>query len=355
MTLVGGTLSDMWAIRERGKAMAVFSLMPFLGPSMGPLIGGWICTGVKDENTSRYGYAWRWIYWVLFIFLFVCWILISTVPETLAPVLLTRRAKRLRAETGDDSYRSHYELHKKSLGENLRISLSRPIILLVREPIVALISLYMSVIYGCLYMFFFAYPYVYMTLKGYSEGITGLMFLPIVLGTLIATFMAPFINNHYIRLSEQYNGRPPAEMRLIPMMYGCWLVPIGLFSFAWTTYPSLSWAGPAFSAIPCGTGFLLLYNSANNYLVDCYQHYAASALAAKTFVRSIWGACVVLFTLQMYARLNAQWATSLIAFICLACCAIPYLFYFKGAAIRKFSKYAYSPEAEENGEKTTQV
>ena len=43
-----------------------------------------------------------------------------------------------------------------------------------------------------------------------------------------------------------------------------------------------------------------------------------------------------------YHRVGFEWAGSILAFIALACCAIPYLFYFKGAAIRKHSKYAYS-------------
>jgi hypothetical protein len=98
---------------------------------------------------------------------------------------------------------------------------------------------------------------------------------------------------------------------------------------------------------PVGFGFIFLYNSANNYLVDSYQHQAASALAAKTFLRSFWGAAVVLFTVQMYDRLGDQWASTLLAFIGLACCGIPFVFYFFGARIRAHSHYAYS-EDEEN-------
>ena len=81
--------------------------------------------------------------------------------------------------------------------------------------------------------------------------------------------------------------------------------------------------------------------------MDTYQHQAASALAAKTFLRSFWGASVVLFTGQMYDRLGYQWASSLLAFIALACCAIPFILYFKGAVIRKHSRFAYAPTPEE--------
>ena len=86
--------------------------------------------------------------------------------------------------------------------------------------------------------------------------------------------------------------------------------------------------------------------------MDTYQHQAASALAAKTFLRSMWGASVVLFTEQMYDRLNYRWASTLLAFIALACCAIPYVFYWKGESIRRYSKYAFADDEEQgNGEK----
>jgi hypothetical protein len=48
----------------------------------------------------------------------------------------------------------------------------------------------------------------------------------------------------------------------------------------------------------------------------------------------------------MYHRLGYEWAGSLLAFIALVCCAIPYLFFFKGEQIRRFSKFAYSADEE---------
>ena len=80
--------------------------------------------------------------------------------------------------------------------------------------------------------------------------------------------------------------------------------------------------------------------------VDTYQHQAASALAAKTFLRSMWGAGCVLFTEQMYHRLGYQWASSLLAFLGLACCAIPYVFWFYGERIRSMSRFAYVEDEE---------
>jgi hypothetical protein len=176
------------------------------------------------------------------------------------------------------------------------------------------------------------------------------MFIPIAVGVIASACCAPFVNKHYLTVVAKHAGRPPPEARLVPMMITCWFIPIGLFIFAWSSYPQLSWVGPSIGGgFPVGFGFIFLYNSANNYLVDSYQHQAASALAAKTCIRSFWGASTVLFTGQMYSRLGYQWASSLLAFIALACCAIPYVFYFKGENIRKYSRFAYKGEDEETG------
>lgn len=339
MTIIGGTLADMWKSEERGVPMAAFSAAPFLGPAIGPLIGGFL----SDAK------GWRWLYWFQLILAGSVYILITfTVPETYAPTILAARAKKMRAKTGEQDWVTEQELDMRPLGQRLRIFLIRPFQLLFGEPIVLFVSIYMSVLYGLLYMFFVAYPIVYQGGKGYSSGITGLMFIPIALGVLCSAACAPLVNKHYLTIYNKFNGSPPAEARLIPMMLSCWLIPIGLFIFAWTSYPRILWLGPAIGGFPVGFGFIFLYNSANNYLVDSYQHQAASALAAKTFLRSFWGAATVLFTNQMYKRLGYQWASSLLAFIALACCAIPFVFYRFGAAIRKRSKYAYSGDDSEN-------
>ena len=339
MTLVGGTLADLWRNEERGVPMAAFSAAPFIGPAIGPLVGGFTADHL----------GWRWLYWLQLILSGFCYILITfTVPETYAPTILATRAKKMRKEQNSDRFVTEADLEKRPLGERLRVFLIRPFQLLFLEPIVFFISVYMSVLYGLLYMFFIAYPIIYQDHKGYSASITGLMFIPLALGVIMSACCAPWVNKHYLTLMAKHDGKPQAEARLIPMMLSCWFIPIGLFIFAWTSYPRLNWFGPAFGGWCVGFGFIFLYNSANNYLVDSYQHQAASALAAKTFLRSFWGAGVVLFTIQMYDRLGDQWASTLLAFIGLACCAIPFVFWIYGARIRRFSKFAYAGDEETN-------
>jgi MFS family permease len=120
---------------------------PTIGPAIGPLAGGFL-----GDNCG-----WRWLYWLQLILAFVAWVLITfTVPETYAPILLKKRAAKLRKTEKDDKYTTEAELDPRPLGQRLRIFLFRPFQLLFLEPIVLFISLYMSVLYGLLYMFFVA-------------------------------------------------------------------------------------------------------------------------------------------------------------------------------------------------------
>lgn len=147
MTLVGGTLADLWKNEERGVPMAAFSAAPFIGPAIGPLAGGFLADAT----------GWRWLYWIQLILSFVVWVLISfTVPETYTPTLLAKRAKKLRKETGDEKYVTEEDISKAPLSQRMRIFLLRPFQLLFCEPIVFFISIHMSLLYGLLYMFFVA-------------------------------------------------------------------------------------------------------------------------------------------------------------------------------------------------------
>jgi MFS family permease len=131
LTNSGALLADIWDGDHRGQAMSIFSLAPFAGPSIGPIVAGaisvtgtvslgfrlWLVYGLPSMNGQccSHGYrcllytadfqSWRWVYWILTIFAAVCLlIIVFCVPETYAPALLVRKAKRLRKETGDDRY-----------------------------------------------------------------------------------------------------------------------------------------------------------------------------------------------------------------------------------------------------------
>jgi len=79
-----------------------------------------------------------------------------------------------------------------------------------------------------------------------------------------------------------------------------------------------------------------------NYIIDVYLMYAASALAANTIVRSMVGAAFPLFATQMFDRLGVPWASSTLAFLCVAMIPAPVVFFYFGERVRGMSKFSPS-------------
>jgi len=123
-------------------------------------------------------------------------------------------------------------------------------------------------------------------------------------------------------------------------MLGSVCLPVGLFWFAWTNYPSIHWSVSIIATAPFGFGMVLVFLSIMNYLIDAYVIYAASVLAANSVIRSLFGAAFPLFTTYMYQNLGIHWASSIPAFLALACVPFPFLFYKYGRPIRMKCKYA---------------
>ncbi|GKT88467.1 fluconazole resistance protein 1 [Colletotrichum tofieldiae] len=126
-------------------------------------------------------------------------------------------------------------------------------------------------------------------------------------------------------------------------MVGACLLPIGLFWFAWTNGPEIHWIVSIIASGFFAAGLVLVFLSLLNYLIDSYVIFAASVLAANSVMRSLFGAAFPLFTTQMYENLGIHWASSIPAFLALACLPFPFLFYKYGHVIRR--KCAFAAEA----------
>lgn len=333
----GGTIADMFPASKRGIAVSLFAAAPFLGPTIGPIIGGFLATGA----------GWRWVEGFLAVFSGVLWLcIIFLLPETYAPVLLRRRAAKLSELTGK-VYRSKLDIERGPIpmGKTLKTALSRPWILLFREPIVLLFSIYMAIIYGTLYMLFAAYPIVFQEVRGWSEGVGGLAFLGILVGMVLAVIYTFPENMRYAKKCGETTDRLPPEVRLPPSMVGGIALPIGLFWFAWTNSPSIHWMASIAAGAPFGFGMVLIFLSVFNYLIDSYTIFAASVLAANSALRSLFGMAFPLFTTYMYRNLGIHWASSIPAFLSVLCVPLPFIFYKYGAQIRQRCTYAAEADA----------
>lgn len=311
----GGVIADMFAARERGLALSAFALAPFLGPVIGPIVGGFL---------GEYE-GWKWVMGLLTILCGAMWFCGAAFkPETYAPVLLRQRAITLSKMTGK-VYVSKLDIDqgRPALKEALKTSFSRPFVLLFREPIVLLLSIYLAIIYGTLYMLFGAFPIVYEIHRGWSQGISALAFLGVMVGMLAAIAYSIPENTRYGKLLEKNGGYSPPESRLPPCMIASLALPIGLFWFAWTNSPSIHWMASIAAGVPFGFGMVLVFLSVFNYLIDAYTIFAASVLAANSLLRSMFGFAFPLFTTYMYENLGIHWASTIPAFLALACVPFP--------------------------------
>lgn len=332
LSISGGAMADYCTLEQRGIAIAIYSLATFGGPTFGPILGSFIVDSYL---------GWRWTEYLTAIvgsaFLVV---LVFALPETYAKRILQNRAAKRRRETGQWAWHTQLDLEPFDLQIVLTKYLTRPIVMLVSEPMILLLSIYVAFIYGILYLLFGSLPVHYVSVRGWSSGVGSLPFLALLLGCAIGCLIMVAFNPRYIRMCKANRGLPVPEERLLPMIVGAFLFPIGCFWYAWTTYPSVQWVVPTLALIPVGCGIILLFLQALNYLIDAYLAYANSALAANSLLRSLFGAGFPLFGTQMMVNLGLQWANTLIGLIGVVLMPIPILFYLYGKRLRRSSRFA---------------
>lgn len=315
----------------RGRAMAVFTGGTCVGPLTAPIISGFISPVL----------GWRWTFWIGLIIAGASWIPLLFLPETFGPVLLLKRAKKLRKETGNPEIFAPIEMEKQDLKQMITVTLTRPIRMLFFELIVLAACSYLAFAYGIFYMYFEAYPIIFQGIYGQSSGVSGLMFLPIGGGAFLAIIVFLWWDS-YLRKAQAAN-KPWTKMeesRRLPLaIFGGPLYVISLFWLGWTSRASIPFYVPMLAGIPFGMGFILIFIALLNYLTDSYEVFSASAMAASSCVRSLAGAILPFAAKPMYSRLGVPWASSLLALLSLLMCGIPLVFMWKGDRIREGSVF----------------
>jgi hypothetical protein len=240
------------------------------------------------------------------------------------------------------------------------IALLRPTQMLISEPIVAFICLYVACEFATLFSFFAAFPLVFQGVYGFGIEDSGLVFLSIVVGCLLGAITVLFCDLVLYRpQATKFSGRNiPPEYRLYPAMFGSIGLPTGLFWFGWTARANISWASPVVAVMVFAWGNLCVFVSTTQYIVDTYHGLTvASAMSANSLARYGLAAAFPLFTIQsqylddprsefiadlslkVYTKLGIGWASSLLGFISIALLPVPWLFFSTGKKLRGLSKF----------------
>ncbi|KAF4334780.1 polyamine transporter 4 [Fusarium beomiforme] len=330
------TIMDYCAPQYRGASLGIYYSMPSLGAAVGPLVGGFV------ERSL----GWRWTQWITVVTTCALYISVLFTNETYKKVVLRRRA--IRMGMGDSS--SQQTSVAKTIRHFFTVLILRPLHMLFTEPIVTLVSLYNGFIFGLLYTFIISVPWIFRHYYNFSATGESLSYLGITLGTLFACVPFVFIDFsyyqkrliHWNQTHDSDNSLPP-EHRLISAMIGSFFLPASLLISGWTAEYRIHWILPIFFQGMTMSACLLIYAGVNLFMLDAYGPlYGASASGAMMLSRYSLSFAFPLFALQMFEKLGAGWATTLLAGFTLLMAPIPWCFFVYGERIRARSRYESS-------------
>ncbi|KAH6980698.1 major facilitator superfamily domain-containing protein [Ilyonectria sp. MPI-CAGE-AT-0026] len=326
LTVGPGSVADCFRQKERGKAMAIWTMPVLLGPSIGPAVGAYVSRGL----------GWRWNFWLLVIMTGVVFIMcIFVQKETHAPTLLRRKAKKLQLQ-GNSELRAAKDSNK-SRSQLLKGSLSRPLKMLCLSPIILGLSLLTAVAYGTLYLLFTTTTEVFKTRYGIITNV-GLVYLGFGCGQIAGLFLFGAASDAIVgRMAK--GGEMKPEYRLPLMIPGSATIPIGLLIYGWTAQFRVFWFVPIIGTFFIGFGMITVFTSVGTYLVDAFPTHAASATAANTVLRSVGGALLPLAGPKMYKALDQGWGNTLLAGVSFGMMGMIVVAYKYGERLRTGSKH----------------
>ena len=213
---------------------------------LGTVIGGFLAA----SN------GWRWTFWLLAILggaIEAATLILMR--ETSPKILLERKAARLRVSTGNAQFRSKLA-HKLTPQQVLAQALIRPTMLLIRSPVVLVLSLYASLVFGVIYLLFTTFDGVFQGQYGISASISRLVYLglgiALVLGVVIFGSLNPRIQA--ARMKADGVDKPKPEYRLLLMIWLSPCVALGLSMYGWTVYYRVHWIVPIIGTFFIGLG-----------------------------------------------------------------------------------------------------
>lgn len=329
--LVGGTFDDMYEPHKRGRPMAMFSFVAIFGTVAAPIYAGFIDQAI----------GWRWIEGIqglanvpLLIAVFVFF------PETRGGVALHKRAKKLSEATGDDRYVAEDDIYTPDLKSMLRASSIKAIRMLVTEPVVFAFGLWIAFCWAVVFLFLSVIPITFTEKHGWSEGVSGLPYISLAVGTFLGWAAHHLQMRKYDNLQADPNVAVVPEHRLYGAMFGAVWLPVGLFIYSFTQYEYLIWVGPVIGLAPIAFGIYFVFESTYSYTADCYGVNSSSAIAGQGLMRNTLGAVTPLFASAFFHNVGSQYAGLILALFGTLLSLIPFVMFKYGHLLRARSKLA---------------
>ncbi|KAL4871498.1 hypothetical protein BDV12DRAFT_163863 [Aspergillus spectabilis] len=332
-TVIGNT----WASeRERSIPVSMYIVAYLAGSSIGPVIGAPVFDHLGWRWIGYMQLIWYAAFFPVFFFLF---------KESRGAVILAQRAKSFR-KFGKSAYTKHELEHHgtgKSMLRQVARSAARPLILFLTEPVLFVSVLWSGFTVGTLFLFTQSVEQVFASLYDWNATQAGYVQASIVIGECIGWVVNLLSAKLYFasaRRNTEIPGTPIPETRLyLAVVGGIVGMSGGMFTYAWTSYPSVPWIAPAVGLAMVGAGSMLVVTGVSDYLTDAYSMYAGSAFGAVAAIENVFSAFLPLATQSLYGTLGLQWASTLLALVCFVLSLAPILMFVWGREIRSRSPY----------------
>ncbi|TQV91037.1 hypothetical protein V2A60_008150 [Cordyceps javanica] len=337
ITLTSPILADMFRAEERGRSLALATFIPYMGPALGPIVGG-----VTAQHLP-----WAWLFWILSIFdAAVVVVGFFFVSETYTPVLLARKAARTRPGADNESpaaggkwnlqyAKSVYADLRKRLGANLL----RGLALMVYRPAIQVIAVIMALNFAVYCLLLSTYATLWIERYHESETISSLNYLALAVGTITASQAGgPLMDWIYARMKLRHGGEAVPEFRVPFLVPGVLMMPLGIFLYGWAAEKYLHWMVVDVGAAIFVCGSFILGQGMLAYLLDEFKH-AASANAAARMLSNILGFVFPIFAPSMYDALGYGWGNTVLGLIWVVVgFPIPVLLWCYGARLRALGR-----------------
>jgi hypothetical protein len=180
--------------------------------------------------------------------------------ETYAPVILGRKAERLRKETGNMLLRTKYDVGQSRSTQFSR-AIGRVLKILAYSPIVLALAIYVGLASSYFYLLFTTLTPIYESVYGFSPSVSGLSYIGVGIGFILGQAIFSFGSDRILqRLAARKNrGDMKPEYRLAPSVLGGILSPVGLFWYGWTTNANIHWIVPMIGSSLIGLGNSLTF------------------------------------------------------------------------------------------------
>ncbi|GMM51253.1 Flr1 protein [Starmerella bacillaris] len=335
LSTAGATLGDIWVLPAYAVALIIWAFGAIAGPFLGPLIGGAL---VQGHNR-------HYIFWFMLAVsggMFV--LMIIFLPETSAQELLTRKARRLRKETGDPNIVSPGEIinHTQTVKEILKLMFFKPIEMTIMEPVLLLIDLHLGLVYSLMYLYFEAFPLVYQGLYGFNLVELGCAYLSLLIGAVIGCIV-------YLGYMGYAGPRITELEKLFSLSasFGACLLPVGIMIFGWCGREGFNWSVSMVGNIFFAWAAFILFQSYFGFIGIMYPPSAVgSAFASNNIVRSLMGGAFPLFGTVMYNhtaidKYPVGWGCTILGIVALMLIPLPIYLYFRGKSLREYAQKKY--------------